>query len=293
MNSGGLQPGSTVHPVARFSAGDRRREWGEGRPRFLEFFAANIRNPYTRRAYGRAVSRFSGVERGRWTATNVWRHIHWGNELRTHLLTSAAIIGVRAISEASQAQPVPPRPMHSHRGSLWRNRRPSRSRRPMTTTMRKLPRGLEPSPQPNSGHHRGPYQWQGARRIQQYLDQRGRTICHRAGRLSWRAADRGERYHAYCDHPRHANCDHPGHQRHGTDQARTRVALQLRPSGRCISGCLRTSPWLPSRRVRRGFREHCPSPNLRCRPTSKRGRFWKHITADVLERERARLPEIL
>ena len=65
MNSGGLQPGSTVHPVARFSVGDRRREWGEGRPRFLEFFAANIRNPNTRRAYGRAESRYSGVERGR------------------------------------------------------------------------------------------------------------------------------------------------------------------------------------------------------------------------------------
>jgi hypothetical protein len=31
---------------------------GEGRPRFLEFFAANIRNPHTRRAYGRAVADF-------------------------------------------------------------------------------------------------------------------------------------------------------------------------------------------------------------------------------------------
>jgi hypothetical protein len=39
-------------PTLLAAAGDRARV------RFLEFFAANIRNPHTRRAYGRAVREF-------------------------------------------------------------------------------------------------------------------------------------------------------------------------------------------------------------------------------------------
>src|ERR1700722_14894584 len=43
---------STVLPALIAVAGDRASR------RFLEFFAANIRNPHTRRAYGRAVAEF-------------------------------------------------------------------------------------------------------------------------------------------------------------------------------------------------------------------------------------------
>ena len=46
-------------PALVAAAGD------QARIRFLEFFAANIRNPHTRRAYSRAVGGVSGVVRGR------------------------------------------------------------------------------------------------------------------------------------------------------------------------------------------------------------------------------------
>jgi hypothetical protein len=42
----------TTLPALIAAAGDRASL------RFLEFFAANIRNPHTRRAYGRAVAEF-------------------------------------------------------------------------------------------------------------------------------------------------------------------------------------------------------------------------------------------
>ena len=46
MNSGGLQPVTTVHPVAAFQMPAIVAASGEkAGMRFLEFFAANIRNP--------------------------------------------------------------------------------------------------------------------------------------------------------------------------------------------------------------------------------------------------------
>jgi hypothetical protein len=60
MNSGGLQPVTTIHTVAAFQvpaivAADRAK----ASRRFLEFYArSNIRNPRARRAYGRAVTEF-------------------------------------------------------------------------------------------------------------------------------------------------------------------------------------------------------------------------------------------
>ena len=45
-------PGGSAIPALVAAAGERARR------RFLEFFAANIRNPHTRRAYGRAVAEF-------------------------------------------------------------------------------------------------------------------------------------------------------------------------------------------------------------------------------------------
>ena len=44
--------GSSVLPALVAAAGERASM------RFLEFFAANIRNPHTRRAYGRAAEEF-------------------------------------------------------------------------------------------------------------------------------------------------------------------------------------------------------------------------------------------
>jgi hypothetical protein len=59
MNSGGLQPVTTVHPVARFQVpAIVAANAAKAGLRFLEFFAANICNPHTRRAYGRAVADF-------------------------------------------------------------------------------------------------------------------------------------------------------------------------------------------------------------------------------------------
>ena len=46
------QPAAPVLPALVTAAGDRAGI------RFLEFFAATIRNPHTRRAYGRAVGEF-------------------------------------------------------------------------------------------------------------------------------------------------------------------------------------------------------------------------------------------
>jgi site-specific recombinase XerD len=47
-----VQPSQFVCPVLIAAAGDRAQI------RFLEFFASNIRNPHTRRAYVRAVTEF-------------------------------------------------------------------------------------------------------------------------------------------------------------------------------------------------------------------------------------------
>jgi site-specific recombinase XerD len=59
MISGGLQPVTTVHPVAAFQTLAIVAASGEkAGMRFREFVAANIRNPHTRRAYGRAVTEF-------------------------------------------------------------------------------------------------------------------------------------------------------------------------------------------------------------------------------------------
>jgi NhaP-type Na+/H+ or K+/H+ antiporter len=59
MNSSSLQPTTTVHPVAAFPMPAIVAAAGtKAALRFLEFFAANIRNPHTRRAYGRAVAEF-------------------------------------------------------------------------------------------------------------------------------------------------------------------------------------------------------------------------------------------
>jgi hypothetical protein len=44
--------GTVTLPVLVQAAGD------SARMRFVEFFTANIRNPHTRRAYGRAVGEF-------------------------------------------------------------------------------------------------------------------------------------------------------------------------------------------------------------------------------------------
>ena len=71
MNLGGLQPVTTVHPAAAFQVPALIAASGEkAGMRFLEFFAAKIRNPHTRRAYGRACDGFSGVVRGQ---TRCWR----------------------------------------------------------------------------------------------------------------------------------------------------------------------------------------------------------------------------
>jgi hypothetical protein len=59
MNSSSLQPTTTVHPVAAFPMPAIVAAAGtKAALRFLEFFAANIRNPHTRGAYGRAVAEF-------------------------------------------------------------------------------------------------------------------------------------------------------------------------------------------------------------------------------------------
>src|ERR1700680_1184946 len=50
MNQLALPAAATAPPALIAAAGDRASL------RFLEFFAANIRNPHTRRAYGRAVA---------------------------------------------------------------------------------------------------------------------------------------------------------------------------------------------------------------------------------------------
>jgi len=47
-----ILPSQSVCPVLIAAAGDRAQI------RFLEFFAPNIRNPHTRRAYVRAVTEF-------------------------------------------------------------------------------------------------------------------------------------------------------------------------------------------------------------------------------------------
>ena len=61
MNSGGLQPVTTAPPVAAFQTPAIVAVYGEPAAwRYVEFFAANIRNPNTRRAYARACSRFFG-----------------------------------------------------------------------------------------------------------------------------------------------------------------------------------------------------------------------------------------
>ena len=61
MNSGGLQPVTTVRLVAAFQTPAIVAVYGEPAGwRYVEFFAANIRNPNTRRAYVRACSRFFG-----------------------------------------------------------------------------------------------------------------------------------------------------------------------------------------------------------------------------------------
>ena len=52
MNQLAVISGPTALPALIVAAGDRASR------RFLEFFAANIRNPHTRRAYGRAVAEF-------------------------------------------------------------------------------------------------------------------------------------------------------------------------------------------------------------------------------------------
>ena len=49
-----LRPHEAFVPALIAAAGERAGV------RFLEFFAANIRNPHTRRAYGRAVEEFLG-----------------------------------------------------------------------------------------------------------------------------------------------------------------------------------------------------------------------------------------
>jgi integrase/recombinase XerC len=52
MSQLALSPSQEIMPALVVAAGDRARI------RFLEFFAANIRNPHTRRAYARAVAEF-------------------------------------------------------------------------------------------------------------------------------------------------------------------------------------------------------------------------------------------
>jgi site-specific recombinase XerC len=52
MNDLVLLPSQAIYPVLIAAAGDRAQR------RFLEFFASNIRNPHTRRAYVRAVTEF-------------------------------------------------------------------------------------------------------------------------------------------------------------------------------------------------------------------------------------------
>jgi site-specific recombinase XerD len=57
MNSGGLQPATIVHSVATFQVpAIVAADGAKAGLRFLQFFAANIRYPHTRRAYGRAVT---------------------------------------------------------------------------------------------------------------------------------------------------------------------------------------------------------------------------------------------
>jgi hypothetical protein len=56
---GSLQPAPTVHVVTAFHVPAIVSAAGEKvGTRFLEFFAANICNPHTRRAYSRAVAEF-------------------------------------------------------------------------------------------------------------------------------------------------------------------------------------------------------------------------------------------
>ncbi len=70
------RPAGAVVPTLITAAGDRAQR------RFLEFFTANIRNPHTRRAYGRAAADFlawceaAGLTGTTWPVTsqsNRWR----------------------------------------------------------------------------------------------------------------------------------------------------------------------------------------------------------------------------
>jgi hypothetical protein len=59
--TGPCRPGSNRHREARRRGCGAGGDWraGDGASwRYLEFFTANIRNPHTRRAYGRACARF-------------------------------------------------------------------------------------------------------------------------------------------------------------------------------------------------------------------------------------------
>ena len=84
---------SPALPALIAAAGDRASR------RFLEFFAANIRNPHTRRAYGRAVAEF----------------LAWCDDNQVRSIAAVQPLHVAAWIEMQHAESAPPRP--SRRGS--------------------------------------------------------------------------------------------------------------------------------------------------------------------------------
>ena len=116
-----ILPGALATPIDGHLVPALIADLGDpGAWRYIEFFTAHIRNPNTRRAYGRACSRFfAWCEERQLSLTTIrpFDVAKWVEQLQTthsapgvkqHFVATGGVDGDAAITSGTRSPPVPP-----------------------------------------------------------------------------------------------------------------------------------------------------------------------------------------